>query len=249
MPKPRIYFWDIETSHLSADFGVILSSAIGHGISGRIEVFKSNQIDDKDVVIETSRRLEECDVVVTWYGKRFDERFLATRAIKWGLKPPHIKAHFDGWETSRSRLALHSNRLASVSEFLLSGKKTPLLPDQWVGAIFGDKEALQYVYTHNIRDITVLRRTVLKMLPVCYSFPPTLKSPFDGCYFCGSRHLSIDNVFKRRSGTFFTKACMRCGLTTKERGKYEEAVHFLQEMAKYDGGKLFEKERDIKKKG
>jgi uncharacterized protein YprB with RNaseH-like and TPR domain len=84
MAEARILLWDIESTNLNADFGIIL--CIGWKWFGEKKVhilridesprYEKDKGDDSYVVKEFAKVLDSADVQVTWYGKRFDEPML-----------------------------------------------------------------------------------------------------------------------------------------------------------------------------
>ena len=94
---PRIVVLDIETSSLEADAGIV----VGAGLlleTGKSEYFEAKRTDqEKSLLVKLLKRLEVCDVVVTWSGRGFDIPFLTTRLLKHGLNPLPLlaKTHLD----------------------------------------------------------------------------------------------------------------------------------------------------------
>jgi hypothetical protein len=89
--------FDIETSHLCADFGVILCAAVKPHIKGaKPEVFRGDELNpdwdtkrsnDKPVVRSLLDALNDYDVLIAHNGLKFDLPFIRTRLAKWNLKP------------------------------------------------------------------------------------------------------------------------------------------------------------------
>lgn len=223
--RKNILFWDIETTHLKGDLGVILSSS--YAINNGKPVILKNKYGikpymDKGIVERTVSAINSADILVTWYGKKFDIKFLNTRAMAHGVDLARPKYHLDLWEIAKKRVLLHSNRLASASAFLSTETgKTPILPQQWLKASFGNRAALRYVFHHNEVDVIVLRETFRKMLPIIYEFPRG-ECDIKSCYYCESNKTRFISLVYMRSGTHVMKECTSCGLVTKERVRKED---------------------------
>lgn len=169
----RIGFIDIETSNLSADFGIILSYAIKE-LDGKIfsrvitpEELKS-KIQDRGVVSECVARMEDFDRLIGFYSSRFDIPYIRSRALAGGISFPNqgeIK-HTDLWFSARSKMKLHRNRLQVVCDFLSIPSKDHKLDGlRWTKALTGDKKALKHILIHNQEDVVSTELAYKKLRP------------------------------------------------------------------------------------
>jgi len=177
----NVGFLDIETSHLDADFGKILSwyikpegsDAYDYWIISPEEVHSG--MYDYWGLIMFAEVVKHYDILITWYGARFDIPYLRTRCAMNRLDFPHYreKYHIDLWKTSRSRFRFRSNRLANVTEKLnVKDKKTPVDPQVWIAILRGDQDAIDYVAEHNLKDVVVLE-DVYKLFKPYMTYPRT----------------------------------------------------------------------------
>ncbi len=172
----RIIAYDLETSNLHADFGIILSWCAQSIFTG--EVYSDTlTLEDIKLGILDKRIVKSCvDLLQTydrWVGQfstYFDNPFLRTRAVKWGLSFPVAGEvwHTDVWAIAKRKLKLHSNRQGSIAETVLGHDvKTRIHPDIWTKVQFGsDKarvEALAYVLDHNKKDTAQLVENYLAL--------------------------------------------------------------------------------------
>jgi uncharacterized protein YprB with RNaseH-like and TPR domain len=177
LSRLRVGYLDIEATNLNADFGIILSWFIKK--EGRNE-YDSSVITrdeilsykfDYRVVKELLAALDNYDVLYVHYGsdRRFDIPYIRSRAYALGLEnslPKRMeKFILDTYPIARNKLKLHSNRLDSIANALqIKGvKKTPLNPEKWRLAAYGNKEALDYIALHNKRDVQLLERVHKKL--------------------------------------------------------------------------------------
>ena len=153
---------DIETSHLKANIGFMLSwclkyrgGEVIHGIVTKDEIF--NGTYDKRIVRELLDELRNVDVVISYYGTGFDIKFIRTRAMYWKYLFPAYGSiyHFDVYYRARALLATHRKSLAAVTAFFGIEGKTPILLATWQEAMYGDKAALAEVLVHNVEDVKI----------------------------------------------------------------------------------------------
>src|SRR5260370_38277505 len=169
---PRTVVLDIETSSLEAEAGIV----VGAGLfpeTGKSEYFVAKRTDqEKGLLVKLLKRLEVCDVVVTWSGRGFDIPFLTTRLLKQGLNPLPLlaKTHLDLNEVVRSRLRLTFTYLDHVCDFFgIERDKGPMgleVPQLVVKALEGDETALKSIREHCLDDLRVTREVFLKLKPL-----------------------------------------------------------------------------------
>ena len=221
MPKPRIVFFDIESTNLKANFGYCLCFGWKQ-LGGKTRVLSvtqyrqhaSDPTNDAPLMRDVHRILtDEADIIVSYYGKEFDRKFLNTRMLLAGLPPlpPLSHEHVDLYYTARGNLALHSNRLAVVAETLgCPVAKTPLSGPIWTRAMAGHKPAIKYIINHCARDVDVLEWCYLKLRPFVRQHPwVVLKG--SGCRVCGSAK-GQRRGFSAANGVIQQRVrCMDCG--------------------------------------
>jgi len=174
--QERLGFFDIESSNLVADFGIMLSYAIKDGSSDKIyssvltpQDIKKAQFgnEDKQLVTQCLEDLAQFDRIVTYYGSRFDVPFLRARAISVGLDFPNYgtQKHTDLYFIIRGRVALSSKRLENACRVLLGEtNKTRIESKYWRGGVRGDEKSLAYILNHNKKDVIDLEKLYRKMI-------------------------------------------------------------------------------------
>lgn len=180
---PRIVTFDIESTNLKGNFGYCLCfgyKQLGWKRAKVISVLdypqhKNDPTNDAALMRAAHDILtNHADIIVSYYGKGFDRKFLNTRMLAAGLRPlpPLSHEHVDLYYTAKHNLALHSNRLASVSEFLgTADRKTPLDGQTWVRASAGHAPSIRYVIDHCRADVEVLEQCYVKLLPFIRQHP------------------------------------------------------------------------------
>lgn len=217
MTKPRVLLFDIEATNLSADFGFVLAIAWkwhGEAFVRKLSIVDSPTFDkdptnDKWLIEQFGKVLEQADVAVFHYGMYFDAPYLQTRALYHGMKPLNIPPMIDTWRICRKRLKLHSNRLASIAALLGVEEKTPLDGPTWVRAMAANKKAIKYVVDHCIQDVVVLDQVYTRIRALGWDTPNM--APDGGCPTCGSRDLQARGQVKTLKAQKQRFSCNNCG--------------------------------------
>ncbi|MGH9390288.1 MAG: ribonuclease H-like domain-containing protein, partial [Vicinamibacteria bacterium] len=153
--KARILLFDIEATALNASFGHTL--CVGYKYLGdkRTKVISLFDYPTRERKREPDERLmrrvheiitNEADILISFYGKEYDRKFLNTRMLMAGLPPlpPLSSEHIDLYFTARGNLRLHSGRLQAVSESIgCPMTKSPVRADIWRYANRGDRKAMR----------------------------------------------------------------------------------------------------------
>lgn len=176
--KPKILFYDIETTlaksyhfgqwkqNLSVkqqvEEGHLLSHAWAWGddkvvgsILTRDEVLAH---DPERLVLEAWSLLDNADIVVAHYGKKFDIPKLNGYFLKYGLNPPSPYKVIDTKEISSKKFLLPFNSLEYLAKALGVQQKIDNSGIQlWIDCDKGKQEALDEMLLYNIGDIEALR--------------------------------------------------------------------------------------------
>lgn len=228
MPDPKILLWDIETTHLCANFGTIL--CVGYQwlddflaekdaniLSLRsFRGWKKDVTDDSRLVKKLYPILESADIWVTYFGEAvgkwgFDEPYVISKLLEYGLPVLPKTAHVDIYRTARNYLRLHRKSLGVVADFLkVPGVKTEVLPRLWKQAMVGKSEALDYVEDHCRRDVALLGGVYMKLRPYVRTHPRV--NGGRPCRVCGSMHLNArGRAITRAKGEQYRVQCQDCG--------------------------------------
>ena len=155
----KVAMFDIETNGLRGDYGKIVATSV-KPLDKTAKVFRIDDVGNKDmfsdkwVVRETIKELNKFDVLVTWYGSRFDFPFINTRALRNRLLPPVKNYRRDLWITCRFNFKLARNSLEHAHRFFFGySNKTHTTPDMWDKILRGDKRALHWVEAHVRVDV------------------------------------------------------------------------------------------------
>ena len=219
MADPKILFFDIETTHLKADFGTML--AFGYKWSGDegptvlsitdYKGWKKDPTDDGKLCRDASKLLEEADMFVTYFGKGFDVKFLNAKMLEHGLPIVPNTAHVDLFYVVKANLALSRKSLGNVGYFLnLNAEKTPVEGRIWKKAMVGDADSIDYIVEHCAADVNLLEEAYDKLKPLVRQHPRI--GTIEQCRVCAGNHLQRRgyNVSVLRGPQYRLK-CMDCG--------------------------------------
>lgn len=168
--KEEIGFFDLESTDLNAEFGIMISYGIKK-LNGKIygRVITKKEILGKDL---DKKLIEECvrdicrfDRIIVHWGKdrRFDLPFTRSRALFWKIDFPGYRELYvqDTFDMVKAKMNLRrsgnwgsTGRLQTACDFLdISAKHYPMVPKIWMRALQGNKEALDYIFKHNVEDV------------------------------------------------------------------------------------------------
>lgn len=163
--------FDLETSHLNADFGVVLCGVVKPS-DGQPKTFRADKLnhkewsrgrrsDDSAVVKAIVEELVKYDIWIAHNGVKFDLCFIRTRLAKWNLPPLRSNKILDPVLLARNVLKMSYNSLERIADFLGVNSKTPVSGETWVRAYLdGDKESMDYVCAHCVQDVLTLEKIV-----------------------------------------------------------------------------------------
>ena len=220
----NILSWDIESSNLNADYGMVLCVGFKTIGSGKAEVISIDDYEgslfqrEKQLLKDVTKRLLEAECWLTWFGTYFDIPFVNSRLLYHRLPVlPANFSHIDGWRTAKNRLKLRNNRLLTVQDFLgLATEKDAVKGPTWIKALAGDKASLRYVIEHCRKDVKVLEEAYLLLRPLIVDHPNSnLVGKDGGCPACGADALQKRGWHVAKTRRFQRYQCQKCGCWSK----------------------------------
>lgn len=167
-------------------------------------------LTEKQLVTKLHDLINEADIVVGHNCKQFDNKMANAFFIKQGLLPPSPYKVIDTLSIARTKFRFNSNHLGDLGEYLgLGGKKQTGGFGLWLGCLKGDKKSWKTMIEYNKRDVELLEKVYLKLVPWANSTP--FVELGKSCISCGSydlrsRGFSINKVFMSRR-----YQCQNCG--------------------------------------
>jgi uncharacterized protein YprB with RNaseH-like and TPR domain len=171
--KKKVGFFDIETSSLVADFGIVITWYIlgrdgeYHGRTITKEEVTELDIPDQFLMNELSQELNNWDLLYTYNGTRFDLPYVRTRCTIAGIDFPSYGAlkHKDIYFIIKNKFRLHRKSQEIAAEMLLGEtEKTHWSAKYWIKAVQGDPKALDYIDKHCRIDCAELKAITEKVI-------------------------------------------------------------------------------------
>lgn len=248
----KILFWDLESSLMEGYFFRIWEENIPyHRITKHSQLLSNSwafgddepsgvrvtpeQVktgDDLHVVLDMIEQINKADLMVTFNGKKFDEKLLNTRALYWGLPPVSYPKHIDLMQDSKRRFKFPSNAMQNISMYLgLNGKIENSGNRLWERAAKWQdyetcEQALKDMLKYGLQDINATRDLYYRILGWSKTTPniATITKQVQGkdlkedtellCTHCGSSDVSkivIDGMVKQGYTSVSSFDLYRCG--------------------------------------
>jgi DNA polymerase elongation subunit (family B) len=173
--------------------------------------------DDRALLQEIRDIMVEADIIVSFYGKKFDIKHIDARLDHHGLRalPPFKGHHLDLHELAKRRYKLSFKRLDNLADFLRCGTKK--LKHEgfslWDKSWNLDKKAQKTMSAYCAQDVEVLAKVYDKMQSII-TFPITQKKselPAEKCEHCGSKHFVKNGTRRSATGVVQMRFCGNCG--------------------------------------
>lgn len=180
-----------------------------------------NMENDKALVKGIWKLLNDCDVVVSQNGRRFDVKRLNARFIAHGLPPTSSFKHIDTLLLARKHFAFTSNKLAYLTNLLcVKHKKSEHKKfsgfDLWKGCMERDPAAWAEMKKYNIMDVLSLEELYTKLIPWDNSVNFNLyNDSTENVCKCGSKKFKRNGFFYTEKSRFQRFKCLSCGSETR----------------------------------
>jgi hypothetical protein len=231
---PKILIFDIETSSILAHVWGLYDQNVGlnqieqdwYVLSFAAKWYKSDEIfywdqrkakpknNDKNILIEVHKLLDEADYVCGHNIGKFDLKKLNARFILHGLPPVKPFEVLDTLRIAKKHFAFTSNKLEHLARYL----KCDLVKSShsefsgmelWTETMKGNIKAFNAMKEYNITDVKVTEMVFEKLLP----WEPSIK--FQSNYWeavcsCGSKSFYKNGFKFNRSGAFQMYRCSEC---------------------------------------
>jgi len=162
--------FDLETSNLYADTGILLCAVIKeYGSKSAPTVIRADQFGTwknqrsncKPIVEATINALLDYDIYVAHNGQFFDKTMLTSWALKFNLRVDLRFSRFiDPVMLARRHMRLSRRSLGNVLQFFgIEEEKTPIKWVYWMqSALDGNSKSLNYIVDHCVADVHLLEK-------------------------------------------------------------------------------------------
>lgn len=225
-----VYTWGLRDQHISAsqvkeDWNVLSWAAKWLGAPASEVMYQSlensrNKKNDKAILKDLWKLLDEATVVLTQNGKRFDTRKLNARFIIHGMKPPSPYQQIDTWEIASRVAEFTSNSLDYLTNKLctkykkLKHKRFPGI-SLWNACLADNKEAWAEMKKYNIHDVLSTEEFYTKIRAWAPESMPRVFTVTDKsmeCGTCGYMGPMREGEPRNAKGQQYKQhACLKCG--------------------------------------
>jgi hypothetical protein len=226
--KMKILFLDIETkpaivytwSLFNANIGIeqiiepggMICFAAGWLDEEKVEFYSEWQHGHQKMIEQAWNLLDECDIVIHYYGSQFDIKHLNAEFLKNGFPPPSPFKQIDLKLAVSKQFKLDSNKLQFVSQVLgIEGKEEHEGFRLWAKVLNGDDDARTRMQSYNERDTVLLKECFEILLPWLPNIPNRrLYDGQGGCPSCGHAELSKAGYAYTKTSRFEQFKCNKC---------------------------------------
>jgi len=175
--------------------------------------------NDKSIVKNIYKLLDEADIVVAHNGDKFDLPVIVGRGLIYGYKPPSPYFTVDTLKIARRQFRFPMNSLAFLCEHLNlpqkgGHKKYPGF-ELWLGCLRQEEEAWKEMEEYNIQDVISLEALYLKLRPYIKNHPNIARFLYEedvNCPKCGSNDIQFRGYYFTKAGLSYHKfQCNSCG--------------------------------------
>lgn len=180
--------------------------------------------DDLALVVEMVSQINKADIIVGFNSKKFDLKYLNTRALFHGIPPLKPVKHIDLYEQAKKQFGFPSNSMQNISTYLgLEGKLEHSGFDLWNRCCDWWKpkecnEALSEMLSYNKQDIEVTRNLHKRITGWMKQVPNVglIKNITTGnhtlrCVKCGSDNVEhMDEITFTTQKSFDLYRCSDC---------------------------------------
>jgi rRNA maturation protein Nop10 len=228
----RLWKQNIYADQLISDWFMITWAAKYLGedkiYSAKLTSEEALEQDDKRIVEEIWKLLDDADIVIAHHGNMFDMPKIRSRFLVHNIIPPSSYKQIDTKAIASKEFGFSSNKLEALAQLLGFQGKNKTEFDLWARCMKGDQDAIDEMEVYNVQDIYVLENVYTALRPYIKGHPNMdlyVDDEKPHCPSCGKDALvAIPNKF------FFTQAvkyqlyrCQSCNsLSRAKKGeKYE----------------------------
>lgn len=124
-----------------------------------------HQSSPKAMLKRIHKLLDEADVVMHYYGSRFDIPTLNKEFVMYGMTPPAPYKEIDLLNVVRQKFKFTSNKLDYVCQKLGLGKKHDTDFELWVACMQKDPKAWKVMERYNRQDVLLLEKLYDRIRP------------------------------------------------------------------------------------
>lgn len=227
----RAYTWgvwnqNIDHKQVISDFFILCWSAkwlfddkVTSGVLTKAELTEEN---DKRIMKQMWRLLEQADIVITHNGDRFDLPKLNTRFLIHGIKQPMPYQSIDTLKVAKKRFAFTNNRLDNICRQLGLDRKTDTGGwELWQKCSEHHHPSLKKMAAYCDNDVKILEEVYLAIRGWITSHPNMgmyIEDNLSCCPNCSSIDIvDTSGAYRTQVGEFSAFRCNDCGAIGRHR--------------------------------
>lgn len=215
---------NISTKAIVQDWHLLTWSAkwifSGEIISMGLTSEEAKRHDDRRIVSEMWKILNQADIVIGHNSDSFDIRRLNTRFLIHGLPPVKPYKSIDTYKVAKQYFSFSSSKLDYVNECLDLPQKDHTDLKLWIDCFYGNADALKEMETYNRNDVEILEDLYLKVRPFIRNHPNLnlwTGENVSVCPNCASEKLNWDELYYTDTGYYKGYVCLNCGAHGRSR--------------------------------
>ena len=174
----RMAIFDIESTSLKGDFGIILCCVMKEYGTDNRYIFQIDINDrdllhaEKEMLLDIKDCIDGFDVLAGYYSTKFDSPMLRTRMLYHGIIPFEKIKHLDVYYTVKRIINTTSRRMERIGDLLRTNmmpdlpQKTKLDINEWIKVVHSrDRNSLGYIVDHCIADVDMLEGIINEIKP------------------------------------------------------------------------------------
>lgn len=183
--------------------------------------------DDSRIVKKLHDVFNEASIIVAHNSKRFDIPKANARFIINNLPPVTPYRVIDTLEVAKKQFAFDSNKLDALASYFNIPTKLDTDFSLWKECMFGNQEALDYMFKYNKKDVEILEEVYLKLLPWIKNHP-NMGTYFNNptCSNCGNQDIVLqpNTYYYTNIGKYPVYKCKCCGSYSRGRKSVKQSV-------------------------
>ena len=175
--------------------------------------YKKNVINDKHIVADIHKLLDDADMVVTQNGISFDHKVINARFLANGMAPPSPYKMVDTKIEAKKYLKLASYSLDDMGQYFGLGRKIENGGfGLWKLCIAGNSKAWNLMKKYNAQDVLLTEKVYLKIRPFMKTHPNfSVLNNKNNCPKCGSSKIQLRGSAMTSSMMYQRAQCQGCG--------------------------------------
>lgn len=243
MQKPKVLIFDIETAPILASVWGLFDQNVAlnqiekdwHLLSwsakwlGSKDVMYADQRNaksienDKAILKQLWKLLDEADIVITQNGKKFDVKKINARFVYHGFQPPSSYKHIDILQVARKKFGFTSHKLEYMTNLLCNTYKKVTKRkfngfDLWKQCLANNVDAWEEMKHYNKYDVLSLEELYTKLIPWDSSINFNLYNDSEkNICKCGSDKFQKYGYHYTTAGKYQRYKCKKCGAETRSK--------------------------------